>query len=223
MHRILKVRRVRDVIAPALLVTTPLAGYSLVGDDRRRLYLAAHRFGSDPLEAFIHSWDTIDGFLDRGNFRPLGRAVENIERAFVFDAAEATGLAPHAVIGVLRLAIVGLLALVACRVVSAIVGPTGASAGSHHLAVVLYPMTLATTLVAADNDSPITKYPFVVVGSVVLVLVSALAVARDKDMQARRLSCYQRYSPGCRGMYTGSITRSGRPGARPCSFRWGGR
>ena len=171
------------------MVTTPLLGYSLLGDDRRRLYEAARRFGSDPLAALSHSFDAVDGFLDRGNFRPLGRAVENIERGFVFDAAEATGLAPHAVIGVLRLAMIALLALVAGRVVSAVMGAAGA--GSGHPAVVLYPMVLATTLVAADHDSPITKYPFVVVGSVALVLACGLWVAREHDMRARRLSWHE--------------------------------
>jgi len=197
-------RRCRDAVAPALLVTAPLVGYSLIGDDRRRLYLAARRFGSDPLEAFSHAWDTIDGFLDLGNFRPLGRAVENIERVFVFDAAEATGLAPHAVIGVLRLVIVALLALVAYRVVSAVAGSGDASLGRSHPAVVLYPMTLAATLVAADNDGPITKYPFVVVGSIVLILLTALAVAREKDMQGRRLSWHEAVSMALLGAVAAS-------------------
>lgn len=179
-------------------------GYSLIGDDRRRLYHAARRFGSDPLEAFSHSWDTIDGFLDSGNFRPLGRAIENIERLFVFDAAEATGLAPHAVLGLLRLAVVALLALVVCRVVSAVVGSAGAAPGGLHPAVALHPMTLAVTLVAADNDSPITKYPFLVVGSTVLILAAALAVARDKDMQARRLSWHEPLSMALLGAVAAS-------------------
>ena len=189
--RVPAVHRWRDAVAPALVVTTPLLGYSLLGDDRRRLYEAARRFGSDPLAALSHSFQTVDGFLDRGNFRPLGRAVENIERGFVFDAAEATGLAPHAVTGVLRLAMIGLLALVASRVVSAVLEAAGAPAGAPHPAVVLYPMVLAATLVAADHDSPITKYPFVVLGAVVLILATALSVARGKDMEARPLSWHE--------------------------------
>ena len=189
--RIPTVHRWRDAVAPALIVTTPLLGYSLLGDDRRRLYLAARRFGSDPLAALSHSLETVDGFLDRGNFRPLGRAIENIERGFVFDAAEATGLAPHAVTGVLRLTMIALLALVAGRVVWAVMSTAGASAGGAHPAVVMYPMALAATLVAADHDSPITKYPFVVVGSVVLALVCALSVARDQDMRTRPLSWHE--------------------------------
>lgn len=202
--RIPAVHRWRDAVAPTLLATTPLVGYSLIGDDKRRLYSAARLVGSDPLEAFSHSWDTIDGFLDRGNFRPLGRVLENIERSFVFDAAEATGLAPHAVIGVLRLAMVALLALVACRIVSAVVASTGVSRSRPHPAVVLYPMTLAATLVAADHDGPITNYPFMVVGSVVLILVTALAVARDKDIEARRLSWHEPVSMALLGAVAAS-------------------
>ena len=188
VRRVPKVIRQRAVVLPALLVTTPLLGYSLASDDRRRLYLAAHSIGTDPRLAISHARDTVDGFLDLGNFRPLGRAVENVYRGFIFDAAEATGLAPQAVIGVLRLMAIALLALVACRVVTAVVGSAPISPGRFNPAVVLYPMTLAATLVSAGHDSPIAQHPDIVIGSVILILFSALAVSRDKDMQARSLS-----------------------------------
>ena len=78
--------------APALVVVIPLLGFSLQEDDRRRIYTAAHQFGTNPLKAILHAYRTIDGFLDKGNFRPVGRALENIERIFVFASAEATSM-----------------------------------------------------------------------------------------------------------------------------------
>ncbi len=176
---------------PALLVTVPLAGYSLLGDERRRLFLAAHRFGSNPRAATSHAWDTVGGFLDLGNFRPLGRAFENFARGLMFDVAEATGLAPQAVVGVVRLAAVALLALVCCRAVAAVLRSAEALPGRFQPAVVLYPMALAATLVAANDDSPIVRYPDIVVGSSVLIIVIALAVSRDKDLQARPLAWHE--------------------------------
>lgn len=181
----------RHATAPALLVTVPLAGYSLLGDERRRLFLAAHRFGSDPRAATSHAWDTVGGFLDAGNFRPLGRAFENFARGLLFDAAEATGLAPQAVFGVVRLAAVALLALVCCRAVAAVLRSAEALPGRFQPAVVLYPMALAATLVAANDGSPIVRYPDVVVGSSVLIIVIALSVSRDKDLQARPLAWHE--------------------------------
>ena len=67
------------VVAPSVIVVVPLVGHSLLGDDRRRLYRAAHDVGSNLFRAIGHSLDNVDTFLDRGNFRPLGRAVENVE------------------------------------------------------------------------------------------------------------------------------------------------
>ena len=51
---------------PALVVTLPLVGHSVLGDDRRRLYRAARQVGSSPLEAVEKSLHSVGGFLDRG-------------------------------------------------------------------------------------------------------------------------------------------------------------
>ena len=179
------------VAAPSVIVTLPLVGHSLLGDDRRRLYRAAHDVGSNLFNAIGHSLGNIDNFLDRGNFRPLGRAVENIERAVVFDVAETTGLPPQAVNGALRLVLLVVLAVVSFGVLSAVLRSAGIGSGSRHPAAVLYPMVLATALVAGDHYSPITSYNLVLLGSVILVLATALSVARDKDMTARRLGWHE--------------------------------
>lgn len=179
------------VAAPSLIVTLPLVGHSLLGDDRRRLYGVANDVGSNLLNAFGHSFDTVGAFLDRGNFRPLGRAVENIERAVVFDVAEATGLPPHAVLGVSRMALLVSLALASFRLMSAVMRSAGADQSGLGPVVVLYPMALAATLVAGDHYSPITSYNLVLIGSVILMFATALWVARDHDMQQRRLAWHE--------------------------------
>ena len=176
--------------APALIVVIPLVGFSLQEDDRRRIYTAAHQFGSNPLEAIHHAYRTIDGFLNKGNFRPVGRSLENIERIFVFASAETTGLPPHIAQGAIRLAIVSCLAIVAMLAVSAIARSARPPLGEH-LAVTLYPMILGTTLVAANPSSPITRYPLLIIGSVVCILLTALVIARDDDMEPRPLSWHE--------------------------------
>ena len=179
------------VIAPALVVTIPLVGHSLLGDDRRRLYRAAHDFGSNLFRAVDRSLGNIGSFLDRGNFRPLGRAVENIERAIVFEIAEATGLPPHAVNGAFRLVLLATLAIASFALMAAVLRSSGSGQVSRHPVAVLYPMALAATLVAGDHYSPITSYSLILIGSVVLVFASALWVARDKDMAPRRLAWHE--------------------------------
>ncbi|WP_419841071.1 hypothetical protein [Candidatus Poriferisodalis sp.] len=184
-------RRKLAVAAPSLIVAIPLVGQSLLGDDRRRLYLVAHEVGSNLLRAIGRSLDKIDTFLDDGNFRPLGRAVENIERAAVFDVAEATGLPPHAVNGLVRMALLVLLAFSAYGLLAAMLRSSGVERTGRHPLAVLYPMVLATVLVAGDHYSPITSYHLVLLGSVVLTLTTALWVARDRDMTQRRFAWHE--------------------------------
>ena len=175
--------------APALIVTAPLLGFSLQGDARQRAYEAARLYGSNPLEAARGVYGDIGVFLDHGNFRPIGRFFEAIERSFRIEAAEATGLTLSAVQGVLRALAVAVLAVVATRVVAALAPP--AATARLHPATALYPLILAAALVAAGPAGPLTKYSFQIIGWVVLILLLALAVARDRDMQPRPVSWHE--------------------------------
>ena len=87
--------------------------------------------------------------------------------------------------GAIRLAIVSCLAVVAMLAVSAIARSARPPLGEHP-AVALYPMILGMTLIAADPSSPITRYPLLIIGSIVFILLMALVIARDHDMQPRR-------------------------------------
>ena len=108
---------------PALIVTAPLLGFSLQGDERQRAYEAARLYGSNPLKAARGVYTDIGVFLDHGNFRPIGRFTEAIERSFTIEAAEATGLTLSAVQGVLRVLAVAVLAVVATRVAAVLAPP----------------------------------------------------------------------------------------------------
>ena len=72
--------------APGLIVTIPLVGLALQGDERRRLYRSAHQISANPLKSARSAIRDIDAFLDRGNFRPIGRFAEGVEHGLVFDA-----------------------------------------------------------------------------------------------------------------------------------------
>ena len=184
------VRRTWAPALPGLIVTLPLVGFSFQGDERRAIYWAVRLFGSSPLRAARHAYDNIGVFLDFGNFRPIGRFLENVEHAFVFEAAETTSLAPHVVHGGIRLIMIAVLAIVATQMVRAVMRSAG-DALPRPPALVLYPLALATTLVASDAKSPITLFPFLFIGSVAFVLLAALVVARDIDMQVRPLSWHE--------------------------------
>ncbi len=164
-------------------MTAPLVGFAFQHDERRKVYRAAAGYGSDPLESVRYAYDSVSTYLDLGNFRPVGRFAESLEHGIVFDAAEATGLAPHAVHGAVRLIMVAAVALVATRIVAALARSAGAY--RHRPVVALFPLVLGTALVANSRGSPLILFPFVFIGAVALVLAVCLAVARDDDMRAR--------------------------------------
>ena len=170
--------------APALIVAAPLSGIALQFDERRTTYGQAAAGRDNPLEALSYGYDSIGTFLDSGNFRPLGRFVQSLSAGFVLETSEATGLPPHAVNGFLRLLTVGLLAMVATRIVAAITGSGRFGAGPI---VALYPMVLGTALIANGRGGPLVYYPVVLGGAAILVLAACAAVARDTDMSPRRV------------------------------------
>lgn len=184
------VRRWWFMAAPPLIVTVPLAGFPLQYDEVKLFVSTANRVGANPIRAARHSLQEVGRFLDLGTFRPLGRFLENTQYSAVFETSEATGIAPHAVQGVIRLSLVVALALVAARVVSAVLRSGGAR--SDHPSLLVYPLVLAATLVAGGGVSPLVLFPLLFTGSVVLVLAVALLVARDRDMEARRLAWRER-------------------------------
>lgn len=176
---------------PPLIVALPFSGFSLQYDEVKLFVSTANSIRGNPLRAAEHSLRDIDRFLDLGTFRPLGRFLENGVYSAMFETSEATGLAPHALQGVIRLVMVAALAHAAVRVVAALMRSAGVR--SDHPALLVYPMVLAITLVANGSVSPLVLFPLLFTGSAVFVLAVVLVVARDRDMQPRRL---HRYEPG---------------------------
>ena len=172
---------------PSVIVAAPLVGFAFQLDQRLEVYRSAAEGLVNPLSAVRHAADGIDEYLSRGNFRPIGRFLEAISDGFIFETAVATGIPPNVVHGMIRIAMVGLLALTATQVLSAILR-SARRTPSNHPVLVLYPLILAMTLVASDADGPVIFYPFTIVGTSILVLAIALAVARDSDMVNRPVS-----------------------------------
>jgi len=173
---------------------------SFQGDERPRVYAVISRYGSNPFKIIEGTYRDLDFFLGRGNFRPLGRLFETIGHSFVFEAAEATSVAPHVVLGAVGLAMVGLLALTASAAVAALARSAGVSL--RHPANVLYPLALGTVLVASGSHGPLAvrrwynhinlvHFPHTIIGAVVLILAMALLVARDGDMRRRPLQRHE--------------------------------
>ena len=168
---------------PSVLVAAPLTGLSLVSDERRSIYRRALTNDANPISAAVDALRGIDGYFGAGNFRPLGRTWEMLVHGFVFEAAEATSVAPHIVLGVVRLLMVALLAAASTAVVAALARSAGVDARTSFVG--MYPLALAASLVANGTTGALAQFPHMLVGTVALMLGITLAISRDRDLQRR--------------------------------------
>ncbi|MDE0496966.1 MAG: hypothetical protein OXH86_06410 [Acidimicrobiaceae bacterium] len=168
---------------PSLLVVLPLAGLALQSAERLSLYLNAAATGTNPFRAARHAWHLTGTHLDQGTFAPLGRFTEYLTHGVALEAGQSLSLAPDAVLGAVRLALVAVTAVLAFRVVEAL----RRSAGTHRSPslLALYPLACAAALVANGIGGGLAVTPHTSIGAVAVVLAAALAVARDRDLTVR--------------------------------------
>lgn len=197
---------------PAVLLAAPLVSFSFQRDEMRNIYRDTLRFGTvNPLRMADHVLESMGWLVRIGNFRPLGRFADHVQRVSLFEAAEATGLAPNIVLGFVRLAMVGALALVATRFIARLAAGGGdpddpARPGWARLAALgLAPAIIAVCLVAGGPDSPIVYFPFLFLGSAIVVLGVPQMVARDRDFAARRVKAAEWAALGLLGAATTMI------------------
>ena len=170
---------------PAVLVVLPLVGMSLKSDVRLHLFQQVYYTDVNLFGIAHYLEERIFNFLDIGNFRPIGRSTEVLVHGFAFEAAEATGLAPHVVLGVMRVVVVALLAVLAAKMVGALARSAGVA--TDRSLVSLYPLAMGAVVVANGIIGGLAQFPHTFIGSVVLILAAALATARDRDLEPRPL------------------------------------
>lgn len=202
------------VVGPAVLLAAPLVSFSFQRDEMRNIYRDTLRFGTvNPLRMAGHVLDGMVWLVRIGNFRPLGRFADHVQRVSLFEAAEATGLAPNFVLGLVRLAMVGALALVAVRFIARLAaggddgGPDspGGPGWARLVGLGLAPSIVAVCLVAGGRDSPIVYFPFLFLGSAIVVLAVPQMVARDRDFAVRRVKIAEWAALGLLGAATTMI------------------
>ena len=170
---------------PSVVVVLPLAGLAFVADERRSVYLRALTNDANPFKAAMDAARGTDNFFSLGNFRPIGRFWEMLVHGFVFEAGEATAVAPHTVLGAIRITLVALVALGATAMVRALARSAGVQPDIS--LVGLYPLALGAVLVANGPSGALAQFPHTLIGSVALIVGVAVAISRDRDMQQRRL------------------------------------
>ena len=120
-----------------------------------------------------------DRYLEFGNFRPLGRFWETWVHGLSYEVGELTSVPPHVVLGVVRMAMLALLAVAGAAMVSALARSAGVSSEK---AARWWALAFAAVLLA-DGVGALTQFPHTMIGAVVLVCGVCLLVGRDRDLR----------------------------------------
>lgn len=178
------------VAVPVVLSTGPLLGLSLRFDERRTVYAHTLDYSANPLKAARGAIDDTDIYLRLGNFRPVGRFLDYFEHGLLFEASDATGLAPHVTNGIVRVAMLVLLAVVVGRLVERITAPTApeADASQSGRRQDLTGIAMATVLVAGGFRGGLSVFSFLFIGTAAATLAIPMFVARERDLGPRRPS-----------------------------------
>lgn len=163
----------------------PLAGLAFVSDERRSVYLRVLVNDASPQKTAADALRGVSGYLRAGNFRPTGRFWEMMIHGVVYETAEATGVAPHVVLGGVRIVMAALVAAAAVAVVLALT--SAAQVARERSLVGLFPLVVGAVLVANGTAGALAQFPHMLIGSVALVLAMALFVSRDRDLARRPL------------------------------------
>ncbi len=167
------------VWGPVLLVTAPLVGRALITDERVRVWQRTLDGSAWPWGAYSDTASHNDSYLEFGNFRPLGRFWETWVHGLSYEVGELTSVPPHVVLGVVRVAMLALLAVVGAAMVSALARSAGVSSEK---ASRWWALALAAVLLAGGVGA-LTQFPHTMIGAVVLVCGVCLLVCRERDIQ----------------------------------------
>ena len=180
-----------------MLIVSPLVGLAFQSDQRTYIYLYAHRIGANPFRALRKVVDDLGGYIRLGNFRPFGRFLVYLEESGRFELGVATGIPPNIVQGLVRLLMIGLLALSATLLISTLYKSVRSTVkydtGSPgikltpwqrlHPEFSAFPIILASTLVVIDTHHPISLFPFFLILITIAIILIPLYFTSDTDLK----------------------------------------
>ena len=171
-------------VGPSLIVALPLAGLALQATHQLDMYPYAAE-NANPVEAVRRTWRLVKADLGEGRFAPLDGYVDQLVYGLAIEAGESLNLAPHAAMGAVRLTLVAVVALLACKIVATLQRSAGTADNGSPLR--MYPLVCAAAVVANGANSSLASTPHTSIGAVAVVLAAALFVSRDRDLTIRKL------------------------------------
>ena len=177
----LAVRRWPSVAAGlAAVAAAPSIALSPEADERFGVYLSTAKFGVNPLRIVRHGYDSIPQFLERGNFRPLGRVIEWSGHVLAGQISLFFNVPVNISLGTLRLVAVATLAFAIVWLVEAVIQvPSGGRADRRALLPVVSALVGASFL-GSQTHGPVNMFPWVYLGTSAVVVFAARLMASEE-------------------------------------------
>jgi len=161
----------------AIAAAFPSIAASPEADERFHIYTFTARFGANPWKIVRYAYDTVPDFLDRGNFRPLGRIVEWSGQVFVGELALLLNIPVNLSLGILRLISVAVLAASLLWLVSAVLDRPSEADASGVLLPASAVMVGASFLVS-QTGGPVNLFAWLYLGTGAISVLASRAFAR---------------------------------------------
>lgn len=171
----------------AVAAAAPSIGASPEADERFHIYTHTARFGANPWRLVKHAFETVPDFLDRGNFRPLGRIVEWSGQVFVGELSLLLNIPINISLGILRLISVAALASAVLWLASAVLERPGATDSRSGL-LPACALMVGSSFLVSQTGGPVNLFAWLYLGTGALVVLAARLLANAE-------------------LYTGSLSR----------------
>lgn len=179
----------RSVLVP-LTVLAPLAAMAPTADHRYNVYWHGAMFHDNPLRIVPHTVVSLDDYLERGNFRPLGRMVEKSLDLLAFEVGKLLSVPVNVPFRLVSFLAAMVLTVVAVLFAESVVARGRLFAQAPSTLTATVPFAVAAGFVAAGSLSTVVLFGSLYMLSTALVLgVAALAcraVTRDGGDDGRQ-------------------------------------
>jgi hypothetical protein len=174
--------------AVPVLVVVPLLGAAPKADNRFNPYRFGGEYADRPWHVVTEQVASIPGYLERGNFRPLGRMLERSLDLSTYLTSTAFTLPMNVALRLVHLVAVAVLTIALLVLVETVTAPSPLRRTPLSTASLLVPFAFAAGLVAAGSLSTVVMFTDLYFLSTALVLAVASGAARYGSLTRERLS-----------------------------------
>ena len=169
-----------------VVVTIPAVANSLQADERFSIYANSGKYGLNLYRIIFDAFRTTPFYIQRGNFRPIGRAWEWSTHAVIGHFGVAFRIPMNYSLGVARVVIAAMFAFTFVRFFEKLLakpGPNFVKEPRVSLLLLFISAIVPASLVVSHQSGPLNLFPVLYVGTSAMVLLSVFPFMSMRVLQ----------------------------------------